>query len=137
AGRRRRRAPAEPPDLARNASDLRSAAMGPALGVLLLAAAPVRQASVTPGRPFAEERVLLDRRLETLRRILPDAPNPNADVTLVNDLARAAAIGLDVRARAPLETAATGDVPVDVVGNARFAEIDRFFRQIALSPRLI
>ena len=103
--------------------------MGPALGVLLLAATPVR--------PFAEERVLLDRRLETLRRILPDAPNPAAEVSLVNDLARAAAMGLDVRARAPLETATHGDVPVDVVGNARFAEIDRFFRQVALSPRLI
>jgi hypothetical protein len=103
--------------------------MGPALGVLLLAATPVR--------PFAEERLLLDRRLETLRRILPDAPNPAADVSLVNDLARAAAMGLDVRARAPLETATQGDVPVDVVGNARFAEIDRFFRQVALSPRLI
>src|SRR5262245_31027335 len=111
--------------------------MGPALGVLLLAAAPARPLATASGRPFAEERLLLDRRLETLRRILPDAPNPDADVSLVNDLARAAAIGLDVRARAPLETGTTGDVPVEVVGNARFAEIDRFFRQVALSPRLI
>ena len=103
--------------------------MGPALGVLLLATMPVR--------PFGEERLLLDRRLETLRRILPDAPNPASDVALVGDLARAAAISLDVRARAPLETATQGDVPVDVTGSGRFAEIDRFFRQVALSPRLI
>ena len=36
----------------------------------LLAAAPAAPAA----RPFADERVLLDRRLETLRRILPDGP---------------------------------------------------------------
>jgi hypothetical protein len=34
-------------------------------------------------RPFPDERVLLDRRLETLRRILPDAPHPQGDVALV------------------------------------------------------
>ena len=38
-------------------------------------------------RPFAEERLLLDRRLETLRRILPDGPNPGADIALVRELA--------------------------------------------------
>jgi len=103
--------------------------MGPLLGLLILAAAPVR--------PFAEERLLLDRRLETLRRMLPDGANPNSDVALLNDLARAAGVGFDIRARAPLERGADGDVPVDVTGTARFAEIDRFFRQVALSARLI
>ena len=103
--------------------------MGPLLGLLLLAAAPVR--------PFAEDRLLLDRRLETLRRMLPDGPTPAADVSLLNDFARAAGAGFDVRARAPLETGAEGEVPVDVAGNARFAEIDRFFRQVALSARLM
>src|SRR6185436_11139844 len=103
--------------------------MGPLLGLLILAAAPVR--------PFAEERLLLDRRLETLRRMLPDGANPNSDVALLNDLARASGVGFDIRARAPLERGADGDVPVDVTGTARFAEIDRFFRQVALSARLI
>jgi hypothetical protein len=103
--------------------------MGLLLGLLLLAATPVR--------PFAEERVLLDRRLETLRRMLPDGATPGPDVALLNDFARAAGAGLDIRARAPLEAGGEGNVPVDVAGNARFAEIDRFFRQIALSARLI
>jgi len=49
--------------------------MGPLLGLLLLAAAPVR--------PFAEERLLLDRRLETLRRMLPDGATPGNDVALL------------------------------------------------------
>jgi hypothetical protein len=103
--------------------------MGSLLGLLLLAATPVR--------PFAEERLLLDRRLETLRRMLPDGATPANDVALLNDLARAAGVGFDIRARAPLEKGTEGDVPVDVVGSARFAEIDRFFRQVALSARLI
>jgi hypothetical protein len=103
--------------------------MGPLLGLLILAAAPIR--------PFAEERLLLDRRLETLRRMLPDGATPANDVSLLNDLARAAGVGFDIRARAPLEKGVEGDVPVEVTGNARFAEIDRFFRQVALSARLI
>src|SRR5262245_6949476 len=40
------------------------------------------------GRPFPEERLLLDRRLETLRRILPDGPNPPADRALVLEMAQ-------------------------------------------------
>ena len=47
--------------------------LGALASLLLLAAAE---------RPFAEERELLDRRLETLRRILPDGPNPGSDVAL-------------------------------------------------------
>ena len=39
-----------------------------------------------PARPFNEERLLLDRRLETLRRILPDGPTPQADVAVVREL---------------------------------------------------
>lgn len=103
--------------------------MGSLLGLLLLAATPVR--------PFAEERVMLDRRLETLRRMLPDGATPGPDVALLTEFARMAGSSLDIRARAPLETTGEGNVPVDVAGNARFAEIDRFFRQIALSARLI
>src|SRR5262249_4882193 len=103
--------------------------MGPLLGLLLLAAPPLR--------PFAEERQILDRRLETLRRMLPDGPTPAADVALLGDCARAAGLNLDIRARAPLESGQKGDVPVEVTGSGRFAEIDRFFRQVALSARLV
>src|SRR5258708_7412505 len=108
---------------------LTSGGRGSLLGLLLLGATPVR--------PFAEERLLLDRRLETLRRMLPDGATPANDVALLNDLARAAGVGFDIRARAPLEKGNEGDVPVDVVGSARFAEIDRFFRQVAVSARII
>jgi hypothetical protein len=91
-----------------------------------------------PARPFSDERLLLDRRLEALRRMLPDGPNPAADVMVVREMAegaRLAQIGLE--ARAPVEAGARGDVPLDVVAQGGYAEIERFFRQVALSPRLV
>ena len=95
-------------------------------------------AVVQPARPFDEERLLLDRRLETLRRILPDGPNPVADVAVVRELAEGAKLGrVALAARPPVETGSRGDVPIDIAAYGRFADIDRFFRQIALSPRLI
>lgn len=91
-----------------------------------------------PPRPFADERRLLDGRLETLRRILPDGPSPASDLAVVRDLAKALKLtSLQVAPRAPLETGHRGDLPVEVVGVGRFEEIDRFFRQVALSHRLI
>ncbi len=95
-------------------------------------------AAAAPPRDFAEERILLDRRLETLRRILPDGPSPLADVAHVRQLADAAKVlRVEVTARAPVEAGARGDVPMDVVGFGRFVEVDRFFRAVALSPRLL
>ncbi len=89
-------------------------------------------------RPFAEERVLLDRRLETLRRILPDGPNAAADVTLVRELATNVRLTrLEIAARPPAEAGARGDVILDLSGTGRFGDLDRFFRQVALSARLI
>ena len=97
---------------------------------LLLAAGGVR--------PFAEERVLLDRRLAAVRRALPDGAAPTADVTHVRELAASAGLlHAEAVARAPVELDGLGAVVVDVSGTARFAEIDRFFRQVALSPRLV
>jgi hypothetical protein len=91
-----------------------------------------------PPRPFADERRLLDGRLETLRRILPDGPNPASDLAVVKELAKTLKLtSLEVTPKAPLETGPRGDVPAEVVGVGRFEEIDRFFRQIALSQRLI
>jgi hypothetical protein len=97
--------------------------------VLLLATGP---------RPFPEERLLLDRRLETLRRILPDGPNPAQDAAVVRELAEAAHLAeLSVTPRPPMEGPNRAAVLVEVAGVASFADVDRFFRQVALSPRLI
>jgi hypothetical protein len=104
----------------------------------MLLAALTLLLAIPPARPFNEERLLLDRRLEALRRILPDGANPPADVALVRELAEAAKlqrIALD--ARSPTESGARGEVTVDLVAFGRFADIDRFFRQVALSPRLV
>ena len=89
-------------------------------------------------RPFPEDRTLLDRRLETLRRILPDGPNPAADASMVRELAQQSGL-VDVQAiaRPPLESGPRGTIGVDLVAVGRFAEVDRFFRQVAVSPRLI
>ncbi len=101
------------------------------LGLLVLLAAP-------PARPFNEERLLLDRHLETLRRILPDGPNPLADQALLKELADQARLAsVEVQPRAPVEAGTRGDVPVEVTAVARFGDIDRFFRQVALSHRLL
>jgi hypothetical protein len=95
-------------------------------------------AVVQPARPFNEERLLLDRRLETLRRILPDGPNPVADVALVREMAEGAKLGrVALAARPPVEAGTRGDVVIDVAAFGRFADVDRFFRQVALSARLI
>jgi hypothetical protein len=89
-------------------------------------------------RPFAEERELLDRRLETLRRILPDGSNPGSDVAVVTELARSARLmGLQVLPRGPVENGARGEVPLELSAVGSYAEVDRFFRLAALSPRLI
>jgi hypothetical protein len=101
-----------------------------ALVVTLLGAAPVR--------PFGEERLLLDRRLETLRRILPDGPTASADILHVRDLAEAARLSrVEIQARPPLESGPRGDVVLDVTALGGYEEIDRFFRQVALSHRLV
>ena len=101
-------------------------------GLLALAAA------AAPARDFAEERMLLDRRLETLRRILPDGPSPLADLAHIRQLAEAAKVlRVEATARPPAESGSRGDVAVDVVGFGRFVEVDRFFRSVALSHRLL
>jgi hypothetical protein len=92
-----------------------------------------------PGdRPFAEERLLLDRRLETLRRILPDGPLPAADTQHLRSLADGAQLaGVEIQPRPP-ETAGTrGEIAYDLKALAGYGEVDRFFGQVALSHRLI
>ncbi|HSB60358.1 MAG TPA: hypothetical protein VLI67_01470 [Vicinamibacteria bacterium] len=95
-------------------------------------------AAAQPALPFGEERLLLDRRLEALRRILPDGPTPTADQALVRELAEGAGlVSVVLEARPPVEAGARGEVIVDVAALGRFSDVDRFFRQAALSARLI
>jgi hypothetical protein len=101
-----------------------------ALLVALLAAAQ-------PGRPFADERLLLDRRLETLRRILPDGPTAAADVLLLRDLAEAAHLArVEVEPRAPVESGTRGELVLEVKALGGYEEIDRFFQRLSASHRL-
>ena len=89
-------------------------------------------------RPFSEERVLLDRRLETLRRILPDGPTAAADVLLVRDLAEAARLArVEIQPRPPVESGTRGEVVHDLTALGGYEEIDRFFQKVAASPRLV
>jgi len=91
------------------------------------------------GRPFPEERLLLDRRLETLRRILPDGPNPPGDRALVLEMAQSTGLeSVDVQPRPPFDSRSpSADVVVDLAAVGGYDEVDRFFRQVALSPRLL
>jgi hypothetical protein len=99
------------------------------LGTLLLAQAV---------RPFADERLLLDRRLETLRRILPDGPATAADVVHIRDLAEDAQLGqVEVKARPPVESGTHGEVSYDLSALGAYGQVERFFRRVALSHRLI
>jgi hypothetical protein len=101
------------------------------LAAALLAAGP-------PARPFSEERLLLDRRLETLRRILPEGPSPPADSAVVRDLAVSAKLqSVEALARPPREEGSRGTVLIDLAAVGHFADVERFFRQVALHHRLI
>jgi hypothetical protein len=101
------------------------------VALLSLLAAP-------PPRAFTDDRLLLDRRLETLRRILPDGPNPLADAAYVRDIAAAAKLqSVEAQARPPREEGARGSVPVELTAVAHFADVERFFRQVATHHRLI
>jgi hypothetical protein len=94
--------------------------------------------AVQPTRPFAEERLLLDRRLETLRRILPDGPTASADVLVVRGLAEAASLArVDVQPRPPIESGSRGEVVLDFSALGGYEETFRFFEKLAASPRLV
>ncbi|HKZ30974.1 MAG TPA: type 4a pilus biogenesis protein PilO, partial [Vicinamibacteria bacterium] len=103
-----------------------------ALALALLAAA------AQPARPFADERLLLDRRLETLRRILPDGPTAAADVLLVRDVAEAVHLArVEIAPRAPVESGTRGELVLDVTALGGYEEIDRFFQRLSVSHRLV
>jgi hypothetical protein len=89
-------------------------------------------------RPFAEERLLLDRRLETLRRILPDGPMAAADTLHLRSLAEGAQLsGVQIEARPPEMSGARGEIAYDLKALGSYGEVSRLFGQVALSHRLI
>lgn len=89
-------------------------------------------------RTFAEERLLLDRRLEGLRRLLPDGPTAASDVAALREVAQGVRLqGFEATPRPPIEPGPVGFVVVDLAGSGRFADVERFFRQLALLPRPI
>jgi len=104
------------------------------LGTALIALLALGQ----PPRPFAEERQLLDRRLEALRRILPDGPSAAADAALAREAAdsvRLARVG--VQARPPVESGRRGEVVLDFAALGGYGQINGFFRKLETSPRLV
>jgi len=103
--------------------------LGVVLSVLVLAPAP---------RPFAEERLLLDRRLETLRRILPDGASPATDDEHLRDLAEETQLGqVEVRGCSAVESGTSGVVSCELRALGGYDQAERFFRRAALSHRLI
>lgn len=113
---------------------LRAATMHTVMWLLLALAVAGTSA---PARPFSDARLLLDRRLETLRRLLPDGPTMAADQALLRELAQGARLrAFDVRARPPVESGGAGETVFEITAGGRFEEIERFFRQLALSHRL-
>jgi hypothetical protein len=92
-----------------------------------------------PSLPFAEERRLLDGRLETLRRILPDGPpSAGSDAAVAAQYAREARLtGIQTATAEPEEAGGRGVSLVQVAASGQYEEIERFFRAVAASPRLI
>lgn len=102
---------------------------------LLLAAALLQG---PPGRPYGEERQLLDRHLAQLSRPLPDLPTPDDDALLLNQLATASGLR-DIVVGAPTitESGSLGQSRRTITAASTFPDADRFFRALQGSPRLI
>jgi hypothetical protein len=104
----------------------------------VLAAVVAVTLSLQPVRPFADERLLLDRRLEALRRVLPDGLTSAADAALVRELATAASLAqVSVQARAPIESGTQGEDVLELTAIGGYEEIFRFFQKASLSHRLV
>lgn len=102
---------------------------------LILAAALLQGA---PGRPYSEERQLLDRHLAQLSRPLPDLPTPDDDAVLLNQLATAAGLrDVVVGPPAITESGSIGQSRRTITATSTFPDADRFFRALQGSPRLI
>ncbi|MGE0452079.1 MAG: hypothetical protein AB7O37_07235 [Vicinamibacteria bacterium] len=90
-----------------------------------------------PQRSFAEERQLLDQRLAALRRLLPDQPAPQAGLAAAREAAAAAQLaGVELVALPPVEEFPVASQPIEISATGRYADADRFFRQLALDRQL-
>jgi hypothetical protein len=89
-------------------------------------------------RSFAEERDLLDRRLLAVQRALPDGPHPAADMAQVRAVADTARLHVtSITARPPAEANGRGEFAVELVAFGRFTNVESFFRQAGLVPRIV
>ena len=102
---------------------------------LLLAIALLQGA---PGRPYAEERQLLDRHLAQLARPLPDAPTPDDDAALLRQIATEAGLrSVEVGSPVVTETGVLGQSRRSLTATSTYPDADRFFRALQGSTRLI
>lgn len=102
----------------------------------LIVAALLFQGAV--GRPYSEERQLLDRHLTQLSRPLPDGPTADDDAAVIRQLATEAGLrNLEIAAPTITETETLGLSRRPFTANATFPDTDRFFRAVQSSPRLI
>lgn len=92
----------------------------------------------TTGRPYAEERQLLDRHLAQLRRSLPDGPTPEADATLLGQIASEAGLrNIALGSPTITESGSLGQSRRVINATSTYPDADRFFRALQGSPRLI
>ncbi len=90
------------------------------------------------GRPYSEERQLLDRHLAQLARPLPDAPQPDQDATLLKELAKEAGLrSIEVGTPTITEMGAIGQSRRMLTAASTYPDADRFFRALQGSPRLV
>lgn len=107
----------------------------PTLSLLLLVTA---LAQAPPGRPYSEERQLLDRHLARLARALPDAPTPDADAATLQTLANETGLREVVIGPPTItESGSLGQSRRTLNATSTFPDADRFFRAVQGSPRLI
>ena len=90
------------------------------------------------GRPYGEERQLLDRHLAQLARALPDAPTPNEDTALLKQVASEAGLrNIEIGPPTITETGVLGQSRRMVIATSTYPDADRFFRALQAAPRLI
>ena len=89
-----------------------------------------------PGRPYSEERQLLDRHLAQLARSLPNGPTPDEDAALLKQTALDSGLrNLAVGAPTITETGSLGQSNRSLTADSTFPDADRFFRAVQSSPR--
>ena len=82
--------------------------------------------------------MLLDRRLEALRRLMPDGPATANDVNATRELAQASGLRqVAFEERPVVESGASGESVVRMTALGSYDEIHRFFQRLAQAPRLI